>query len=1029
MKLTSMTLTLLLCFVSLGVMAQTTSSISGEVTDSAGASLPGAVVQSVHEPTGTRTSAVSRADGRYDLRNLLPGGPYTVSVTMTGFKPQNKNGIVLKLGENYVADFKLTMETVEETMTVVASSNPIIDPSRTGAFQNLTTESLEKLPTINRSIADIARTSSYFMPDPENGSLAVSGRNNRYNSIQIDGSANTDLFGLAASNTPGGQTESQPISLDAIQELELIVSPYDVRYNGFTGGGINAVTRSGSNKLDGSVYFFNRDKSYVGDGPDNVEFGEFENTQAGARVGGPIIKDKLFYFVSVESNRQDQPADYLIEGETQQGRDFGHRAEAEEFEAILRDVYGYDPGGFGEFTRKTDSDQFFVRLDYNINETNRLVMRHNFVESNNHSRERNTFDFEFGGGFYLIENKTNSTVLKLNSTFDNGYNEARLNFTTIRDNRGGEGEQFPFVEVRISNGLDLRAGVENFSHANALDQDQIELVDEYTFFKGAHTITLGVNLQSIKFSNLFIQDFYGNYRFSSLDALRRGQPNRYQHSYSLTNDPLDTADMDVDQYSIYAGDEWRINDQLNLTLGIRGEVPKFGDTPTRNPVTETAFGKRTDVAPDGNWLWSPRVGFNYKVGEKGQLRGGIGVFSGRPVYVWLSNNYSNTGVEFARIDASFSNSYWQNNPNGSYFFTDPFNQPEDLPTTSATNTEYNLVDENFKYPQVMRSSLGYDQELPWWGMIATGEFVYTDNMEEILYKNLNLKPVGTRADGRAVMGPVVPTEGNAYYLTNTDKGWSYNATVKLERPSREGLGWSFAYTNGDSKSILDGTSSRAVSNFNNVRTQGNNNELELTRSDFAIKHRYVFSATYTAHWMEQAPTIFGLYYNTRSGRPYSNTYNGDVNGDRQTFNDLIYVPTGPDDINLTTNNWDLLNRFIEEDPDLRNSRGKIVSRNGSTEPWNTQLDLHIAQDIPIGSTKLQLSLDIQNVGNLIDSDSNLYRRVNFNNLSLLQARTDNAGNVSVSFNPTLDEDGNFVRAAVVDTYSRWYAKLGARLSF
>lgn len=1031
---------LLLIMTSAMAFAQTTATISGSVSDNNGDTLPGVVVNAVHTPTGTQYNTVTRADGRYDLRNIRVGGPYTVSANMTGFQSKTQNNIFVKLGENKKVTFTLAPDSVSEELVVVAESNPIINPSRTGAVANITVETLEKLPSINRSLQDMARTNSYFMPDPSNGSLAVAGRNNRYNSIQIDGSANTDQFGLAASNTPGGQTESQPISLDAIQELELVISPYDVRYGGFTGGGINAITRSGTNALDGSVYYYQRDNDMVGDGPGGDEFGEFENTQLGARIGGPIIKDKLFYFASVEQNRQDQPADWSItqEEEDHETGEFGHLAEAQRFTQILRDVYGYDPIGFGEFIRKTDSDNFFIRFDYNINSNHQLIARHNFVDSNNHSRERGNRDFEFADGFYQIENETNSTVFQLNSTFGGMVNEARLNYTTIKDRRGANNDQlFPYVEVRISNGRDLRAGVERFSHANQLDQDLLEFNNELTFFRGNHTVTLGFNYQQQEFTNVFIQDWLGNYRFDSLDAFEAGAADRYQHSYSLSNDPLAASVVDVTQLGFYAGDEISVNENFNLILGIRAEVPNFSDDPTRNPLTEERFGKATNVSPDGNWLVSPRVGFNWDIKGDGtsQLRGGTGIFSGRPVFVWLSNNYSNTGLEFARIDAFFPGNNGEYDPDTAtdVFVTDPLNQPrEGLPTTDLTSTEFNLVDPDFKYPQVWRTSIGFDQELPVWGMVATGEFIYTDNQEEMLYRNLNLQAVENpdTIDNRVTMEAIHSDLGNAYYLTNTDKGYSWNGTFKLERTNRDGLGWSVSYTTGESKTLLDATSSRAVSNYRNLETTGDSNSNIMGRSDFDVKHRYTASMTYTANWMESAPTTFSLYYSIRSGRPYSNTYFGDANNDDNRFNDLIYVPNDESEVSFAWGNWEEFNAWIESDPGLRNYRGQILPRNTSREPWNSRLDLRIAQDLKLGKTKGQISLDIQNFGNMLDDESGHYRRVRFNNASTVSFRGyEDDGRMIIGFDPNRDDDGNVIVTETLTTLSRWYAKLGLRLSF
>jgi hypothetical protein len=1015
---------LTLCLFTLQAAAQTTSAINGTVTDSEGGPLPGAVVTATHQPTGANYSTVTRADGRYNMGGLRVGGPYSIVVSMTGFNTGKENNVFLKLSENRRIDFKLTPESVEETLVVVASSNPIINSSRTGAFDNVSTESLEKLPTLNRSLSDMARTSPLFDQNRSTGALSVGGRNNRYNSIQIDGAANTDLFGLASSNTPGGQTESQPISLDAVQEVELIVSPYHIKYNGFTGGGINVVSRSGTNDWSGSAYGFYRDKDYVGDGPSDVPFGEFENSQIGFRLGGPIVKDKVFLFVNAEMDRQDQPSPWLVSAEDEQdSREFGHLSEVQEFDRILRNVYGYDPGGYGEFTRATDADHFFVRMDFNINETHQLTARHNFVDSLNDSRERSRFDFEFEDGFYRITDETNSTVLQLNSTFGGFVNEARLAYTTIKDRRGGLFEPFPYVEVRISDGRDLRAGMENFSTANALDQDILELNDEMTVFKGRHQMTFGVNAQFISFKNLFIQDAFGNYRFSSLADFEAGVANRIRYSYALPGQSR-TADVDVNQFGLYAGDEFQINDNLNLVYGVRVDVPYFKNDPSRNPVTEQVFGVATNQSPDGNMLWSPRIGFNWDIKGDGtsQLRGGIGIFSGRPVYVWLSNNYSNTGVEFARLEAFGDIPF---NP-------DPNNQPTDLSnnTQDATDTEFNLVDPDFKYPQVLRTSVGYDQELPWWGMIGTADVVYTDNLEAMLYRNLNLQPVGTFSDGRTVMGPVNADYGNAYYLTNTDKGYSWNATLKLERPSKDGLYWTVAYTRGKSRALLDATSSRAVSNYRNLETSGNSNENTMGYSDFDIKHRYLATVSYTKDFIQGSPTTVSMYYNLRSGRPYSTTYFDDVNGDRNSFNDLIYVPVDENDIILTTDNWADLDAYISGDPALDAARGTIIGRNASREPWSSVIDFRIAQDIAISKYKLQLSLDIQNLGNLIDKNSGNLPATNFNNLSVLGYEgTNENGQPTYSFFESPEAGGGFDRTGTNDTLSRWYMKFGARLNF
>jgi hypothetical protein len=393
--------------------------------------------------------------------------------------------------------------------------------------------------------------------------------------------------------------------------------------------------------------------------------------------------------------------------------------------------------------------------------------------------------------------------------------------------------------------------------------------------------------------------------------------------------------------------------------------------------------------------------------------------------VWLSNNYSNTGVEFARIEA-FGGSV----PD---FVTDPFNQPTDLPPLDATNTEYNLVDPDFKYPQVLRTSLGYDHEFDFLGgVIATAEFVYTDNQEEVLYRDLNLQVSDTpfAADGRPVMEAVDPTQGPAYYLTNTDAGHSWNATFKIESPRKRGLYWSASYTRGDSRVLLDATSSRAVSNYVNLETSGNSNANTIGASDFLIEHRYVATLTYTKDWISGSPTTISAYYNLRSGRPYSYTYFDDINGDGSRFNDLIFVPENVNDIILTTNNYDALEAYIASDPALDGARGSIVERNTGREPWSHIMDLRLAQDISFSRVKLQLSLDIQNFLNLVNDEWGELPDVSFNNLSILgfEGYADD-GTPMYSFFQDQNPDGSFDRTEINDTLSRWYAKFGLRLSF
>ena len=351
----------------------TTGTLSGLITDEEGTTaLPGVEVTAIHQPTGTVYTATTRGDGRFTILNVRVGGPYTVSVALQGFKSQEQADVNVNLGEDQSLTFKLPIATIEESVTVVGESNPLINPSKTGAASNVPVEAITTLPTVSRGIEDFARTNPFFSTNSDNDgptALTVAGRNNRYNNVQIDGAVNNDLFGLAAQGTPGGQAETQPISLDAIQELQLLVSPYDVRQGGFSGGGINAITKSGTNAFTGSVYAYQRDQDLVGDGPNDRDFGTFEENQYGASIGGPIMRDKMFFFVNGEMSRTDRPSGFSIDGSS--GQSFGNQAEAVRFQNTLINRYSHDPGGFDEVTRKVDSDKIFGRLDFNLNAATR----------------------------------------------------------------------------------------------------------------------------------------------------------------------------------------------------------------------------------------------------------------------------------------------------------------------------------------------------------------------------------------------------------------------------------------------------------------------------------------------------------------------------------------------------------------------------------------------------------------------------------------------------------------------------------
>jgi outer membrane receptor for ferrienterochelin and colicin len=1020
--------------LAVGASAQTvtTGAISGLVSDESGGVLPGASVVAVHAPTGTQYTGVTDADGRFALLNVRAGGPYGVTVSLSGFKEQKQSDVSVALGATRALNFRLQLESISEVVEVVAPAASVINPLSNGPASNVSEETLQSLPTIGRGLDDFTRLNPYFASTAIGGTISngvsVAGRNNRYNNIQIDGAVNNDLFGLAANGAPGGQADTQPISLDAIQEIQLLVAPYDVRQGGFSGGGINAITKSGANDFFGTAYWFWRNQGLVGDGPLGTTFGDFTDKQFGASVGGPIMKDKAFFFVNADLARRNVPNGFAIGGST--GQDFGHQAEAQRFVDILSQ-YGYDPGPFNEeFIRTTHNNKIFARLDFNLSPQHRLTLRHNYIDGVNdlYGSSNSSTTFNFPDHPYQFNSTTNSTVLQLNSTFGSAVNELRLTYQRIRESRGHVTD-FPQVQVDLADGSRLLAGTEQFSTANALDQDIFELTDDYTFTRGKHSITVGTHNEFFKFRNLFIRDNFGTYRFTSLDNFAAGFAQQYDYSFSVTGDPQQPARFKVNQLGFYVGDVWRVTPRVTLTLGVRLDKPFFPDKPTANSASVQAFGFATDVVPNPT-MFSPRAGFNWDIEGNGkrQLRGGLGLFSGRTPYVWLSNQYGNSGIEFQRIGAGF------NNNNRIPFVTDPHNQPTSVTGASAgtfTN-EVDLVDPDYKYPQVFRGNLAYDHDLGWWGMVGTVEFFGSKTIKDIAYNNLNRVPgPNTLFDGRPIFVRRVPSLSDAVLLTNTSDGSQWSLSGKLERPFRNGLYASASYIYGRSKSVNDGTSSQALSNWRFVYVPGDINNPPVTYSNFDLGSRINVALSYELKVLEHFHPVVSLFYNGQSGRPYSVLFNTDVNGDGTTGNDLLFVPNSVDDVIVRGGTPQQLEDFIAGDPGLSANRGKIVPRNASRSSWTNSLDFRLGFEVPFneGKRKLEFTIDVFNVLNLLSSSWGRFDFTSNQNIAPIRY----GGIDSASGKPIYDistlASPTFTKFITDDLRSRWQAQFGARFRF
>jgi len=1033
----------------------TGSALNGRVIDQTGKPLENVAITALHGPTGTTYSTLTRPDGRFNIPGVRVGGPYTITAKLIGYHEQKADGIRLTLGENRRLSFTLVESAIElQAINVTAEKNEILSANRTGAETHISEQEIDDLPSIARSIQDFARLSPQVVGtnignSDNTGGSSIGGNNNRFNNIQIDGAILNDVFGLAASGTPGGQANVQPISLDAIQEFQVAIAPYDVRQGGFTGGSINAVTRSGTNKWKASGFFFGRDQDFVGDlinldGTPNP-IARFHQIQTGGRIGGPLVKDKVFLFFTGEAENRDRPIQVGLAGSGAPTVNPNTVSDVQRVISIAQQQYGFNAGTANEtLGRAQNNSKFFTRLDFNLSDQHHLKLRYNHVDASaERGISRSTREFGLDSQGYTFNSVQNSVVAQLDSRFTNSMsNMARFSYLRQRESRDSDLAPFPEVEIFAGPGGEaITLGTERFSQANALAQDVYEFTDDLSFYKGEHAITVGTHNEFFNFDNLFIQDFFGQYQFNSIDDFQAGLPSRFRHSFSTTGNQFQTANWSAYQLGGYVQDEFQATPNIKLTIGVRADVPILPDDPGSNPAFSASFpGLDTNAVPSGNVLFSPRAGFNIDVtgNRTTQIRGGTGLFSGRNPFVWLSNQYSNNGITFGRIDQRPSS-----NPN-LVFVPDPLNQPTTGPGVGTT-TEINVTNPNFDFPQVFRSNLGIDQQIvP--GLTATMDLLYTKNVNAILFRDLALVEAGTAFDGRKLFAsgrPIDPTFTDVFELNSVSQGHQTQLTFQLQKqPSGflPGLSGSLAYTYTDAQDVNSGQSSRSISNFQFNEAGIDPNNPDVGTSDFEILHRILANATYHlryAHGFESALTIF---YTGRSGRPFNWIYFGDANNDNFRFNDLIFVPgTANDaifDLNRGGKPFSAWQSFMQSDAGLMAAAGGIVPKNTSREPWVNQLDLRFKQTIPsVQGHSLQLTLDIQNVINLLDSSKGLQKFARFQSKTIFSFR----GYDSASGKPIVrftqrdtNGDGVVTRDDIFSTdniLSRWAIQLGARYNF
>ena len=1061
------------------LMAQvTTGSLMGFVKDANGDPLPGAFVKVTHVPSGTTYNATTQVNGRYTIPAVRVGRDFEVEVSFIGHVTQKITGVAVTLGDPTVLDVQLEEETTMLTETTIVAKRKTAATERTGAAISVGQESITNLPSISRSINDFTR----LTPQAKGNSFA--GRDGRYNHITIDGSAFNNSFGLSGStrNLPGG--DAQPISLDAIEEISVSIAPYDVRQSNFTGASVNAITKSGTNIYKGSFYTYQRPESFTGTKVGDVELNlDKRSTQTwGGSVGGKIIENKLFFFVNGEYESSKYPSTSWKPSTNgiADGAAYISRTSIDSLKKLknhLENTYGYNPGGwdYGQFS--SENYKILARLDWNINRTHKLSVRYNQVVSTNDVLPNATSApnprlsvsrisekaFAFTNSAYYFENTVQSVTAELNSVFQSKFsNKLLATFTNIRDKRGSNSDIFPFVDIMEGGDPYTTFGYELFTYNNDVKNRTISVIDNFTAYLGAHTLTAGISFEYMYFGNAYLRYGTSYYRYDSMDDFINDRtPSLFAVTYGFNNtDPY--SELEFAMGGVYVQDEWQVNRNLKLTGGIRFEMPFYlNKLQSNDAISAIDFnGVSFDVSkwPDQQLLVSPRIGFNWDaLGDRSlQVRGGTGIFTGRLPFVWFTNQPTNSAVlqntvelTGGQLPAGFGfNPDWNaqiaNNPT---LF--PNNPGQTVPSTLA------VVSRDFKMPQVWRSSIAADYELPW-DMTFTLEGIYSKDINAILQQNVNEKDptlnfagadnrpyydrVGGKYDNR-----INSATSSAMILDNINEGYQYSITAQLTKAFSYGLAASVAYTYSQAKDVSANPGDQAASAWSSNVAVGSLNNPGLSYSNFSLPHRVVGSLSYTFGYVNSAAsTTISLFYEGTSQGRLSYVYSNDMNGDGMS-SDLMYIPRDASEIvfknmpNMTAQEQsDAFFKFVEQDDYLSKNKGKYAERYGAVMPWRNQFDLKFMQEFVMDNklnTKLQITLDILNVGNLLNPKWGTRKAQivgSYDNLPLLKFE-----GVDASNRPTFSLNG--VSKAIdyyTDTYkdvlgygSTWSMQLGLRFIF
>ena len=1100
MKKTKLFLLLMLLIAgTLSSYAQvTTSSITGRVTDGK-EPLIGASVKATHEPSGTTYGAVTNNDGRYSIQGMRTGGPYKIEILYLGFANYTKDDVSLQLGETFVLNAQLSESTALLNEVVVSGVATKFTTEKTGASTNINNEQMRILPTINRSVTDITRLSPYA-----NG-MSFAGSDGRSTNFTVDGANLNNNFGLSSS-LPGG---GNPISLDAIDEVQVVIAPYDVRQTNFIGGGVNAITKSGTNTVKGTVYTYLHNQDMRGNRIGDYDFGvrsKESTTIYGATLGAPIIKNKLFFFgnleyvkspqqvVSMRASTDGVAVPNVVSRTTQ--------SDLQKVSDFLKDKYGYNTGSYTSFPANVTNLKYLLRLDWNINNANKLSLRYNHTQNtswnppngnstdggyrdNTKNRLGNyagsgDYSFSYANSMYSMDNIVNSATVELNSRLNEKMsNQLLATYTLIKDVRGSTSSPFPFIDIMsgdIATGsaaLDpyISAGYELFTWNNGVTNKIATVTDNYTYYLASHKLTAGISYEHQYADNNYMRNGTGYYRYASLsDFFNGAAPVDFALTYGANGNTTPSNAVAFAQVGVYVQDEWNMLENLKFTLGVRGDNLKFlNDIMTNNAILGLDFGGRninTGIWPKTRINWSPRLGFTYDVKKDKSLivRGGTGLFTGRLPLVFFTNMPSNAGMNqlLMKLQTTF-------NADGTVKTRDPrldllaggmltnvddmikklgF-QTEVTPDMGSIPSSIAGVDPKFKMPQVWKSSLAVDYVVPvQFPLSVTVEGMYTKNINAVTQENYAV--INPQSSWSTFSGPdnryIFPS--NVYYisnvkdacvLTNTSKGHGYTFNVTAKTQPVKKLDVMVAYTHTEMKEVSGMPGSNANSAWVNIYSVNGPNTASAQRSQYVIPNQVIGSLSYTLPDLGYKSTTVSLFF--RGFSPYGNSflYTNDMNGDGVN-GDLIYIPKAKGDIKFVSQaDEDAFFTFMNQDSYLKKHKGQYAEAYAARAPWVNNFDFRLLQNFNVKAGKagktmntLQLSFDILNVGNLLNSKWGVTKNMTAsNNGRILKYEGKDANNVPM-FSMWKDSNGNYP-TKTYDTFldygQCWNLQIGLRYIF